>query len=73
MIRGSTADLARAFGEDYAKIAVIAASSVSPDDFLEKLEAHCARIDPLQAAEILESAMLALTANGTQASAAGKT
>jgi phage gp29-like protein len=65
VIRGAAADLVRAFGDDYAKITAIAAGSTSAEDFMTKLEAHCASLDPLKASEVVENALLAIAANGS--------
>lgn len=67
IIRRAAAELSHAFGEDYAKIVQIATESTSSEDFVRRLEVHCASLDPLKAAEVLEAAMIAHAANGSTA------
>jgi phage gp29-like protein len=69
VVRGAAADLARSLRKAHAPIAQLILRSKTPAEAISRVEAYCAALDPLEASEIIESAMAAMAANGCVAAA----
>ncbi len=64
IVRGAAAELAPQLRTDYAPIVQLIARSSSPEDAIARVEAYCAALDPVEAADVIERAMAAMAANG---------
>lgn len=64
ILRASAGAVAEALGKTYAPIATLIQRSSSPQDAIDRVEAYCASLDPLEASEVMEKALGAMAANG---------
>lgn len=64
ILRASAGAVADALGKTYAPIATLIARSASPEDAIARVEAYCASLDPIEASDVIERAMIAMAANG---------
>jgi hypothetical protein len=65
IVRDGAAKLAQALRKSHAPIVQLVATSKSPQDAIDRVKAYCASLDPLEAAEITESTLRAMAANGS--------
>ncbi|WP_043586296.1 phage portal protein family protein [Geminisphaera colitermitum] len=68
ILRTGAARLAQTLGKAFAPLEALVATSHTPDDFLRRVDAYCATLDPVAAADILENALTAFAANGAATS-----
>lgn len=64
IVRGAAAELATALQKSNAPILELIRRSSSPEDALSRVEAYCAALDPIEAADIIERTLAAMAANG---------
>lgn len=69
IVRHAAAELAPVLRRKYAPVVQLIRTSKSPADALNRVEAYCAKLDPLEATEITEAALRAMAANGAAAQA----
>jgi len=64
VVRAAAAELAPAMRTVHAPIVQLIARSATPQEAVARVEAYCAALDPLEAAEIIERTLAAMAANG---------
>ncbi len=64
IVRGAAAELAPAMRTAHAPIVQLIARSHSPEEAIARVEAYCAALDPVEAAEVIERSLAAFAANG---------
>lgn len=64
ILRASSVAVGEALGKTYRPIVTLIERSTSPEDAIARVEAYCASLDPLEASDVIEKAMVAMAANG---------